>query len=112
SAPFGWDWRTTGGKGGKGGNCLQESGASDSSTISIASTGAATSCLRRPAWRKLAETSCKDFARESIRGFSVSLSESPPEQNDYRTTGNTVPKPTRLLAIEWAFCSSRFPLPP
>ena len=35
------------------GRKLPESGASDSSTISIASTGAAAACLRRPAWRKL-----------------------------------------------------------
>src|SRR5580704_9130161 len=46
----------TGGKGAKGGNCLQQSGASDSSTISIMSTSATDAGLRRPAWRKPAET--------------------------------------------------------
>jgi hypothetical protein len=39
--------------------------------------------------RKLAETPCKNSARDTVRGFTVSLLGSTPVQNDYRTTGNT-----------------------
>ena len=59
--------KTTGGKGAKGGNLQQHSGASDSPTISIMSTGAATAGLRRSAWRKPAETGGNSLQKLSAR---------------------------------------------